>query len=105
VFSVDEFDGCSFVGNTVRDGNGGAVFMSRPLGAFARLRQCDFIENSAVRGGGFHSNGADLIVSDSSFVNNNATWGGGVSVYAARVLEVDVCEFEANNAMLKGKYH
>lgn len=70
------FTGCTFRNNTARDVNGGAVYHQGSEGA----------------------NYESLVVSNCSFVGNNASSGGALCPWSTAYVEIDQCVFEQNTA-------
>ena len=64
-----------FVNFSFQNGHGGAVLWN---GVYGTLRDCNFINNTALNGGAIYWNGANGILSNSVFINNTARNGGGV---------------------------
>jgi predicted outer membrane repeat protein len=86
---------CTFSGNSAGYG-GGAVMYD------ARLQDCEFTDNTAVRQGGGLSATLQSALIRCTFTRNHATWGGGASAQGEDSLVVQECTFGDNTATSTG---
>ncbi len=115
-------DGCTFIGNagTTTDATqgGGAVFIegmkdgSEETTLTGSITDCDFIGNSAIRGGGVYIHSAtDLEIGECRFIANTTTAaGGGIGIgdpHGIEETEVRICksQFISNTSVKGGAVH
>lgn len=88
-----EFDGFTIQnGNANQDllgnGSGGGMYINGlPFGSgvyFTRFRNCAFVNNRALYGGGLYAERARLPIAHCSFVNNTANFEGGGAYFKTR---------------------
>lgn len=78
--SYARFEDCSFVDNSAIGSNGGAIFANQE--GTLEFVQCAFEQNYAYNGGAISSIDVDIVVQDTSFVNNTAIGlGEGAAIF------------------------
>ena len=111
--SYGNFQNCRFENNTA-GGNGGALYgLSQMLedGTWAQDEQisftrCTFKNNTSINvnggaiyyQGSFGANNEALFLTNSTFLENNASSGGAVTTWGTAQVSVDGCSFEYNSA-------
>jgi hypothetical protein len=99
---VAVLSGCVFTANTSSNAGGGATVIS--ASASGLFTNCDFIDNTALQGGGAFVSGGAAMFTGCDFVNNTAsvaglTSGGGIQATGTTgSLTVDTCWFFSNQA-------
>ena len=101
--SDSTFDDNATIGNS----NGGAIGVDNGVGAQLTVSNCSFVDNWAIGVGGaiggYQSSGTTTVV-DSSFVDNHGDYGGAIGEGAAGsgTLSVSGSTFEGNSAYWGG---
>ena len=90
---------CTFVKNVSKAEGGGISDTSygQPRGA-ARLTNCRFIRNSAVKGGGICIAHSRPTLANCMFIGNSADFGGASAHYDLAIATYSKCTFAANSA-------
>ena len=99
--STVKFVECDFISNSAGDGKyGGVAQLSTTVNL--EFERCNFLENSATRGGAIYMNSsANAKFTDCVFTENSATYGGAIANEISTLI-VDGCSFSKNNASNQG---
>lgn len=91
------FDRCTFDGNTVATGGGGALYMHNSL---LEIFSSTFSNNSALGSGGIQGDSSIIDFRSSTFSGNHATakLGGAMSLFNATTGTINGCTFAGNLA-------
>ncbi len=94
--TTSRLERCTFQSNTCPTGAGGAV-LSWLTGPTV-IRDCAFVNNAAVTGGGMLVGGCSPAIEGCSFVDNTAVNGGGIRTFDECGSTITSCSFSANVA-------
>jgi len=85
------------VENNIADGNGGGVYLAGTTSNFTQIIDCFVRDNTALLGGGIHTE-IDTIISNTDIEQNTANGGGGLSLSGSETYLIDNSLFLDNTA-------
>ena len=101
--------GCTFNNNTATN-SGGAIYNKYDVTGgltpiTSTMAECVFNNNSAINGGVIYNEDSNLTCTDSTFIGNNAEYGGAICSYcwsSSLTINIENCTFTGNNASVGG---
>lgn len=85
---------CTFSNNSATTEGGGALYNYGSM----TITSCNFDDNNSNFGSALYSELGSILIADSTFSNNSATYDGGAIYYLEGTLTVSGCTFSNNNA-------
>ena len=96
--------GCEFI-NTRSFKNAGAILVDYGEELYnATVTDCVFRNSSSMIGGAYIQFGGDLLINNTSFIDNKASCDGGAVYISCVIAELDNCNFTSNTAGYLGDY-